>query len=103
MSADELIGAISAGDSARLTTIPGVGKRTAERMVVELKDRVAELAAETAIPAAVRPDDDLVGALINLGYRAAEAQKAVAKARQEDPDGAFEDLIRASLRFLSRA
>ena len=103
MSAGDLVATIAAGDSARLTSIPGVGKRTAERMVVELKDRVGELAPDAALPPAIRPEDDLVGALINLGYRAPEAQKAVARARQEDPDGAFEDLIRSSLRFLARA
>ena len=72
-------------------------------MVVDLKDRIAELGDETASVVAVGGDDDVVTALVNLGYRANEAQQAVAKARGEKPDGDFQELIRTSLRFLSRA
>ena len=83
-------------------SIPGVGKKTAERMVLELREKMRELAAELpekAIPA----DDDVVSALVNLGYKAAQAERAVAEARRERPDAAFHDLLRASLNRLSRA
>ena len=103
MAPQDLIGAIAAGDAARLTSIPGVGKKTAERMVVDLKDRIDELGTEPAAIAAGGGDDDVTAALVNLGYREKEALQAVAKARAESPDGDFEELIRASLRRLSRA
>ena len=103
MSPDDLIAAIATGDASRLTSIPGIGKKTAERMVVDLKDRITELGSvsQTAIP--VGEDDDVVTALVNLGYRANEAHQAVSKARGEKPDGDFQELIRTSLGFLSRA
>ncbi len=103
MAPQDLVGAIAAGNAAQLTSIPGVGKKTAERMVVDLKDRIAELGAEPAAVAAGGDDDDVTAALVNLGYREREAQKAVARARSDNPDGEFEELIRASLRLLSRA
>ena len=104
MAPQDLIGAIAAGNAAQLTSIPGVGKKTAERMVVDLKDRIAELGTEPAeIATAAGGDDDVVAALVNLGYREKEAVQAVGKARSDNPDGEFEELIRASLRRLSRA
>lgn len=104
MAPDDLLGAIAGGDLARLSTIPGIGKKTAERMVLELKDKMRELAAElpertTAPPAG----QDVVSALVNLGYKAAQAERAVADAHREKPDAAFHDLLRASLHRLSRA
>ncbi|MES1211269.1 MAG: Holliday junction branch migration protein RuvA, partial [Acidobacteriota bacterium] len=106
MAPDDLLGAIAGGDTARLGTIPGVGKKTAERMVLELKDKMQELAAElpertgtVAVPA----DQDVVSALVNLGYKAAQAERAVADARRDRPDAVFHDLLRASLNRLSRA
>ena len=104
MAPDDLLGAIAAGDVGRLSTIPGVGKKTAERMVLELKDKMRELAAELPERAAAPPaDQDVVSALVNLGYKAAQAERAVADARREKPDAAFHDLLRASLHRLSRA
>jgi Holliday junction DNA helicase RuvA len=101
MAPDDLLAALAAGDTARLTSIPGVGKKTAERMVLELRDRVQELAA--GLP--VRPEpaaDDLVLALVNLGYKSVLAERAVAEARKEAPDAAFHELLRMSLKRLSR-
>ncbi|HXO22774.1 MAG TPA: Holliday junction branch migration protein RuvA [Thermoanaerobaculia bacterium] len=102
MAPDDLLGALAAGDLGRLATIPGVGRKTAERMVLELKDKMRELAAELpekAVPA----DGDVVSALVNLGYKASQAERAVADARRDRPDAAFHDLLRASLNRLSRA
>jgi Holliday junction DNA helicase RuvA len=107
MAPDDLLGAIASGDLGRLGTIPGVGKKTAERMVLELRDKMRELAAELPDQVAAAPaDQDVVSALVNLGYKASQAEKAVADARRERPAGAdtaFHDLLRASLTRLSRA
>jgi holliday junction DNA helicase RuvA len=104
MAPDDLLGAIAGGDVGRLSTIPGVGKKTAERMVLELKDKMRELAAElpetTVAPAA---DQDVVSALVNLGYKSSLAERAVADVRRERPDAAFHELLRSSLNRLSRA
>jgi Holliday junction DNA helicase RuvA len=104
MAPDDLLGAIAAGDLGRLSTIPGIGKKTAERMVLELKDKMRELAAELPERTAAPPaGQDVVSALVNLGYKAAQAERAVAEAHREKPDAAFHDLLRASLHRLSRA
>jgi Holliday junction DNA helicase RuvA len=104
MPPDDLLGAIAAGDVGRLATIPGVGKKTAERMVLELKDKMRELAAELPGKAAAVPaDQDVVSALVNLGYKAGQAERVVAEVRREKPDAAFNELLRASLSRLSRA
>jgi Holliday junction DNA helicase RuvA len=104
MPPDDLLTAIASGDVGRLSTIPGIGKKTAERMVLELRDKMRELAAglpeQAAVPAA---DQDVVSALINLGYKGSLAERAVADVRREKPDAAFHDLLRASLNRLSRA
>jgi len=103
----ELIATLAAGDSKRLTTIPGVGKKSAERMVVELRDKVAELEGEIGTAGAqVAPaggeEDDLVSALVNLGYKPAHAERAVAEAVQEAPDADMQVLLRAALKRLAR-
>lgn len=106
MPPDDLLAAIAAGDLGRLATIPGVGKKTAERMVLELREKMRELAAELpeqAAAAAQPADQDVVSALVNLGYKASQAERAVAEARREKPDAAFNELLRASLNRLSRA
>ena len=103
MQPDDLLAALADGDTARLTRIPGIGKKTAERMVLELKDKVVDLAAELPVRPAVAEDEDLVLALINLGYRRKDAEMATAAARDDNPDAAFHDLLRASLKRLSRA
>jgi Holliday junction DNA helicase RuvA len=103
MPPDELLGAIAAGDLGRLATIPGVGRKTAERMVLELKDKMRELAAELPERAAAPDDQDVVSALVNLGYKASQAERAVTESRREKPDAAFQELLRSSLNRLSRA
>lgn len=106
MAPDDLLGAIASGDVGRLATIPGVGKKTAERMVLELKDKMRELAAElpdTVVTASGAADQDVVSALVNLGYKSSLAERAVGDVRRERPDAAFNELLRASLNRLSRA
>ena len=99
----ELVGALRSSDVARLTRIPGVGKKTAERLVVELKDKMAGLegvdAAPEELPAG--PQDDLVSALVHLGYSRSEAERGVEKALKQEGDGPFEELLRRTLRVLS--
>jgi holliday junction DNA helicase RuvA len=104
MPPDDLLAALAGGDVGRLSTIPGVGKKTAERMVLELKDKMRGLSAELPDRAAAAPaDQDVVSALVNLGYKASLAERAVAEVRRESPDAAFHELLRASLNRLSRA
>jgi len=102
MSTPELVSALRGGDAARLTRMPGVGKKTAERMVLELKDKLPEFAAPAAAP---RPrhglEDDVISALVNLGYTPAAAQQALEKLTP-DEDGSFEQTFRAALAQLAR-
>ena len=104
----ELIRAIERGDLGRLTAIPGVGKKTAERIVLELKDRLpkpqAAVVAAGGATAAPAPDvrDDVLSALLNLGYHRPLAEKAVASAIKIVPDGGFERTLKQALRELSK-
>jgi holliday junction DNA helicase RuvA len=111
MSAEELIPAIRGNDLARLVAVPGVGKKTAERLIVELKDKLAALSTpeiEEQFRVAAGPTsqgalrDDIVSALVNLGYQKAAAEKAVTVTLKESPSANFSDLIKLSLRKLSR-
>ncbi|HVS02147.1 MAG TPA: Holliday junction branch migration protein RuvA [Thermoanaerobaculia bacterium] len=100
MPPEALAAAVAAGDVGRLGTIPGVGKKTAERMVLELRDRMGELTAAAATPAA--GGEELAAALLNLGYRRSEAERAVAAVEREAADADFADKLRRALRQLSR-
>src|SRR5277367_848092 len=105
MSVEELVPAIRNSDLARLTKIPGVGRKTAERMVVELKDKLDSVSvAEVERPIASSPagiEADVISALVNLGYDARAAEAAVTEAKRETPSNNFEKLLRASLQVLS--
>jgi len=105
MSVEELIPAIRNGDLVRLTKIPGVGRKTAERIVVELKDKLEAVTVEAAErPAASSPagiEADVVSALVNLGYDARTAESAVSEAKREAGCKNFEQLLRTSLQILS--
>ena len=105
----ELIGAVERGDLARLTAIPGIGKKTSERIVLELKDRLpraqavmSAVAAEGAHePSAVR--DDLLSALMNLGYHRPLAERAVDTAlKTAGLDAGFERTLKQALRELAK-
>jgi Holliday junction DNA helicase RuvA len=104
MNVEELVPAIRGGDLARLTKIPGVGRKTAERMVVELRDKLEAVAIEAEKPAATSPagvEADVKSALVNLGYDERTADSAVAEARLEAGTGNFEKLLRVTLTTLS--
>jgi Holliday junction DNA helicase RuvA len=100
----DLMRAIHTSDLARLTAIPGVGKKTAERIVLELKDRLPKAAvaaiADEPAPSSLR--DDLLSALINLGYHRPLAEKAVDASMKRTVGGDFEQLLRQALRELAR-
>ena len=103
----ELVRAVERGDVARLTAIPGVGKKTSERIVLELKDRlpraqVAAVAAGVAPPETSSLHDDLLSALVNLGYHRPLAEKAVESAIKALPDVGFERTLKQALRELAR-
>src|SRR6202044_2893233 len=90
ISADRLVGAIRSGDHATLTKIPGIGKKTAERVVLELKDKLDDLAGFTAGGVIVRPSlgataEDVLSALVNLGNPRPITQKAVESAAKDSP------------------
>jgi Holliday junction DNA helicase RuvA len=104
MSVDDLVPAIRHGDLVQLTRIPGVGKKTAERIVVELRDKLAAMeATEAEKPAASRGgvEADTVSALLNLGYDRRAAEKAVEAALRDAAAATFEELLRAALQQLS--
>ncbi len=106
MNVEELVPAIRTGDLARLTKIPGVGRKTAERMVVELKDKLEAVAVEAEKPAPASPagvESDVKSALINLGYDERTADSAVAKAKSEAGSTNFERLLRVALGTLTAA
>jgi holliday junction DNA helicase RuvA len=104
MNVEELIPAIRGSDLARLTRIPGVGRKTAERIVVELKDKLEAVAFEAGKPAPASLagiEADVVSALVNLGYDGRAAETAVGEAKREAGAGNFEKLLRAALQSLS--
>ncbi len=114
MSADEIIASIRTNNLARLTSIPGVGKKTAERLVIELRDKITalsspaleeEFAAQTGAGAGPSEDamrDDALSALLNFGYQKSAAEKAITTAMQEDGDVSVESILRRSLRLLAK-
>ena len=108
MPVDELVVAIRQSNLARLTSIPGIGKKTAERLVVELRDRLAKVGTgptgeQTAAPGVSLPQEDVISALVNLGYAKPSAEKAVqAVLSSLKTEPAFEELLRTALRQLSR-
>lgn len=103
LATPDLVGAIRTGDVARLVRTPGVGKKTAERLVLELKDKLTEVGARGAKqplpeePALSPLDQDVLSALTNLGCTAPVAEEAIRKAREKGADEKFEPLFRAAL------
>jgi Holliday junction DNA helicase RuvA len=106
MEPRDLLAAVQRGDIARLTGIPGVGRKTAERIVLELKDRLAAIAAPVSEAAVVDAPDrlrvDLLSALQNLGYHRPQAEKAIDATLAALADASFEDALKSALRELMR-
>jgi Holliday junction DNA helicase RuvA len=103
MAAEEMVGAIRGGDLARLTRIPGIGKKTAERMVLELRDKLpsATDTAEKSASMASPVEEDVISALVNLGYQRAAAEKAMQSVRGKGSQ-TFELMFREALGTLSK-
>lgn len=99
----DLVGAIQRNDLARLTAIPGVGKKTGERICVELRDRLPKTVEASPGSAADAVRDDLVSALANLGYHRQAIDKSLDKLLNSKDEQRFEDVLRAALKDLSRA
>jgi len=100
MSVDELYAAVSQQESARLVRIPGIGKKTAERLMLELKDKLALVPGSAPVPGATAPaGSDALNALVALGYGDKEARATLAKLPADLP---LQDAIRQALRLLSR-
>jgi Holliday junction DNA helicase RuvA len=114
MAADEMAGAIRGNDVARLTRIPGIGKKTAERMVLELRDKLPAAAGTSmpTVPAISATEEDVLSALVNLGYQRAAAEKALASVVRDgagkngegknEKTGSFDALFRGALAGLSK-
>ena len=110
MSADEIVAAIRSNDLGRLTAIPGVGRKTAERLVIELRDKVGELAVAAGVAAAISADelpadavfDDALSALVNLGYQKSAAERALKKVVQDGTEMSVQKLLRRSLQVLAK-
>ncbi|HZS51160.1 MAG TPA: Holliday junction branch migration protein RuvA [Bryobacterales bacterium] len=100
LQADELIAAIRAGDVQRLVHVPGVGRKTGERLVLELREKMDFAAAAAGFaPARSSLEEDVISALLNLGCARAAAQSAVQRARQNGAPAEFEPLFRAALKL----
>ncbi|HEX8170851.1 MAG TPA: Holliday junction branch migration protein RuvA [Thermoanaerobaculia bacterium] len=104
IDAADLADAVARGDARKLSSIPGVGKKTAERMCLELRDKLVALPEQTpAATSRLTVDDDVQSALVNLGYRAKDAEGAVEKARKDlGGEAEFSAVLRAALRQLTR-
>lgn len=102
MEADAFAACIRQGDIATLTRIPGVGKKTAERLVIEMRDRVGDAPlGQAGNNAPSSPEKDAITALVALGYKPAEAERAVNRVKTDN--AAAEDLIRLALKGMVKA
>jgi len=106
--ANDLLRALADGDAKRLATLPGIGKKTAERLVLELREKIRKRALTIPLPSPASPQkgetadlDDILSALVNLGYKEAQARKALAtiEIRAEAP---MEEILKGALKVLVR-
>lgn len=114
MSAEEIVTAIRTDNLARLTSIPGVGRKTAERLVIELRDKLNEFTAQSALERAASGTsaqaeapadavyDDALSALVNLGYQRNAAEKALKQAIKDGTEISVQKLLRKSLQLLAK-
>lgn len=105
ISVDDFKGAVSAKELPVLVKVPGLGKKTAERLILELSDKLGKLEADTGTPTkrpGVPLDEDVVSALVNLGYKEAKAREAVDMAKDGSIDvDSFEAVFKKTLKVLS--
>jgi Holliday junction DNA helicase RuvA len=109
MAADDMAAAIRGNDLARLTKIPGIGKKTAERMVLELRDKLPAVSGISAptVSTISAMEEDVLSALVNLGYQRAAAEKALQNAvkngaARNENSGSFDAMFREALGNLSK-
>jgi holliday junction DNA helicase RuvA len=102
MATADMVGAIRSNDFARLTRIPGIGKKTAERMCVELRDKLEGFGAPQPVVSHSAVEEDVISALSNLGFHRALAEKAVERAVQSAGRENFDAIFRAALGSLSK-
>ena len=102
MATAEMVGAIRSNDFARLTKIPGIGRKTAERMCVELRDKLEGFGAPQPVVSHSAVEEDVISALVNLGFQRALAEKAVERAVQSSGRDNFDAIFRAALGMLSK-
>jgi len=102
MATAEMVGAIRSNDSSRLTKIPGVGRKTAERMCVELRDKLEGFGAPQPVVSHSAVEEDVISALTNLGFQRAAAEKAVERAVQIAGRENFDAIFRVALATLSK-
>ena len=101
MPADEMTGAIRGNDVARLTKIPGIGRKTAERMVLELRDKLPPAGADQVhvVPSLSAAQEDVLSALMNLGYQRPVAEKALTAVEK---NGSFDAMFRAAMAMIAK-
>lgn len=102
ISTDDLKHAITTGNVVRITAVPGIGAKTAERLILELKNKVKDIKEEGAKPLKASTQKEAVAALITLGYNLTTAEKAINKILSENSDCGLEELIKQSLQELNR-
>ena len=104
MPSEEMVRAIRSNDIARLTRIPGIGKKTAERMVLELRDKLpAESEGDVApVPGLTAVEEDVLSALMNLGYQRPAAERALATTTKNGKEHSFDAMFRGALGALSK-
>jgi len=103
MQAEKMVAAIRGNDVATLTKIPGIGKKTAERMVLELRDKLESFGVAAAVVSRHSPmEEDVLSALTNLGYQRVAAERALASAGKNGGSPNFDQLFRESLSALSK-
>jgi len=106
ISPPELVRALSSGNMGRLLSIPGIGRKTAERMLLDLQEKARKIEFRTSLPRmqqgpADEMAEDVVSALVNLGYKKSQAEKAVENALRQAPERTLEKVLKASLAVLS--
>ena len=102
MPTGQMVAAIRGNDAALLTRIPGIGRKTAERMVLELRDKLDAFTATPSTPAATPVEEDVLSALMNLGYARPTAERALAAAARNGKSSTFDALFRDALASLSK-